>query len=749
MSRISILAIIFFSLITLQIYGQPAIPKDVNALHKQLRESNADTARVSILIGISRYDAANSGNKPALADSALARAVQAYQLATKLSYQQGIGLGYQLMALAWCKKKDFKKADELINKAIAVFLSNNLRRDAAEAYLNAEEIYLAAGNHDFKVTAAYYEQALPLFEKAHATLRAAATLSILGDFYFQLDNYNKAVECLKRAVAYYHAGGYPNLQNTYNLLGTALLSLNKLSEALKYNLLAVRTGEALGDTSMDMCSVYNHTGLTYYAGGKFTQSNYYFKKAVDVAVKYHDHVAIILSANFASSLNAQNLPAQALAVLKESERKFPNISAEDRINYDAGYLKAYTKLKQFDKGAVYSGRLLKSYNSPNCKPSIQAGAINNLLEYFVAAGKYDSATPLLSELKRVIVNTPFKVRFTEHLYYFSYCIDSARQNHYSALQNYKLYAVLKDSILEAMKNKQMQELQIQYETEKKEKENLLLKKESQIQLGKARQANHIRNLTLTSTIVLLILLGLLFYSYRINQKNSRAISKKNLALNQLVIEKEWLVKEIHHRVKNNLQIAMGLLQRQSAYIDNDHALAAIQNSENRMRSIALIHQKLYQSESLDLIFMPEYIDEMISYLKDSCGLDNRIFFEKQLDDIYLDVAQAVPLGLILNEAITNAIKYAYADMGSGIIYISLLKEDDGCIDLTIADNGPGLPDAFNVNKVDSLGVNLMRGLAKQLGGSFDIVNEQGCMISISFKTEIFSRDTAEAEITVT
>jgi len=101
---------------------------------------------------------------------------------------------------------------------------------------------------------------------------------------------------------------------------------------------------------------------------------------------------------------------------------------------------------------------------------------------------------------------------------------------------------------------------------------------------------------------------------------------------------------------------------------------------------------------------------MISYLKDNCGLDNRILFAKQIDELHLDMAQAVPLGLILNEAITNAIKYVYKPDEAGTIYNSLVSKGDGGNQLTIADNGPGLLAAFNINKAESLGINLMRGL---------------------------------------
>jgi two-component sensor histidine kinase len=199
------------------------------------------------------------------------------------------------------------------------------------------------------------------------------------------------------------------------------------------------------------------------------------------------------------------------------------------------------------------------------------------------------------------------------------------------------------------------------------------------------------------------------------------------------------LKEIHHRVKNNLQIVTGLLQRQSTYIDNDEAMNAIQNSENRMHAIALIHHNLYQSDSLDLIKMPDYIGEMIGYLQESFDLDNRIIFEKHVEEINLDVAQAVPVGLILNEAVTNAIKYAYREDETGVIYITLTGIDDQYNILTIADNGSGFPENFDIERVDSLGINLMRGLSKQLGGVLKIHDKQGCTIEITFKTEILSK----------
>lgn len=729
--------------------GQPAVPKDIGALRLKLSKSGADTSRVKLLIGLSRYYNASTTKSPMLNDSAIFIALQAQKLSSTLSYPEGTGLSYQVMAMSWSNKKDFKKSDELIKKAIQIFLSHNLYIDAAEAYLNMEEFYLAAGGTDYNVMIGYYEQAKPLFIKGGAKMRAGATLNVLGDFYLQIGKNDEAIAALQSALSLYKSTGKKDLQSTYDLLGYNYLQITSFNEALKYALLAVKTAEEVQDTSMLLCTIYNRTGMVYYALSQFSQSTAYYKKSIAVARKYNDRSEIFLAGNLANNLLHENKSAEAIELLKQTELRFPDIGDEYLSRYNSSILQAYLNLKKYDEAKYYSTWLLKAYSKNKYPPISQANMLGPVIQYFIETKQYGQAANYFPEFMNTAKQLRGKPRFIQKGYLFAYQIDSANNNPVSALRNYTKYASLKDSISEATKNKQMQELQIQYETEKKEKENLVLRKESLLQANKAKQAGHIRDLTLIGTCFLLVFIVLLYYSYRVNQKNSKAISEKNDSLRQLVTEKEWLLKEIHHRVKNNLQIVMGLLQQQSAYINNDDALAAIQNSENRMRSIALIHQKLYQSDNLDLISMPEYTNEMITNLKDSCGLDNRIFFEKQVDNIYLDVAQAVPLGLIMNEAITNAIKYAYkADM-QGVIYISLIKAPNQYIELTIADNGPGLPETFDIKKVESLGINLMRGLSKQLGGSFDITSEQGCMISISFQTEIFNRGITEAEVILT
>lgn len=180
---------------------------------------------------------------------------------------------------------------------------------------------------------------------------------------------------------------------------------------------------------------------------------------------------------------------------------------------------------------------------------------------------------------------------------------------------------------------------------------------------------------------------------------------------------------------------MSLLSAQSAYLENNAAIEAITESQNRVQAIALIHHKLYSADNVASIYMPSYVTDLIRNLTDCFdSVTRRIRFEQVVEPIYLDLTQAVPFGLILNEAITNAIKYAFSCEGGQIVVALNCVGEDGVI-LTIADNGKGLPAGFDLKTVTSLGMEMMKALSKQLGGTFRIQNKAGVTISVEFKIE--------------
>jgi len=236
--------------------------------------------------------------------------------------------------------------------------------------------------------------------------------------------------------------------------------------------------------------------------------------------------------------------------------------------------------------------------------------------------------------------------------------------------------------------------------------------------------------------VLLVLL-LLYYCFLITQRSNlqlqlrqARIDKQNELLKTLLREKEWLLKEVHHRVKNNLQIVISLLNTQLAYLDNEDAILAIRNSQNRVYAMSLVHLKLYKSGNMSSIDMAWYIQELVEYTRQSFASLEHIDFVTDIDSVELDVVQATPVGLILNEAIDNAIKHAFID-NNGIVSISMKLSGDVC-ELTVADNGAGFPADLDVETNHSLGINLMRGLTSQLDGTLTFDSHEGLIVRISF-----------------
>ncbi|WP_154402402.1 sensor histidine kinase [Mucilaginibacter endophyticus] len=257
------------------------------------------------------------------------------------------------------------------------------------------------------------------------------------------------------------------------------------------------------------------------------------------------------------------------------------------------------------------------------------------------------------------------------------------------------------------------------------------------------------DITTISTVAMIIILIIAYMWYRQRQFSNNQLQLKqneinvqNQALQHLIAdndrlldEKDWLLQEVHHRVKNNLQIVMSLLNTQSAFLKNNAALAAIRESQNRVQAIALIHQKLYSSSNVAYIDVAVYINELVNYLADSYNAHDRgIRFEQQIEPVKMDVTQAIPIGLMLNEAITNSVKYAFPNR-RGFINISLGTIDDNNMMLNIADDGIGLPEDFDIKEASSLGMEMMKALSKQLDGNLKIEDNNGVVITFVFPGE--------------
>lgn len=198
-------------------------------------------------------------------------------------------------------------------------------------------------------------------------------------------------------------------------------------------------------------------------------------------------------------------------------------------------------------------------------------------------------------------------------------------------------------------------------------------------------------------------------------------------------EKEVLLRELHHRVKNNLQIISSMMYLQSERIADGEARELFIENQDRIRSMVLVHEQLYQSESLDTVEMKEYLEGLLSALSGVYVADSRVVnFSLDAGGVSLDVDQAITCGLIVNELVTNSLKHAFAGRKEGKVEIEVRSDGQSGVHLTVRDDGQGLPDGFRVEDTKSLGLKIVDRLVGKLGGSMDVEVDGGARFRISF-----------------
>ncbi|MDX1942257.1 MAG: histidine kinase dimerization/phosphoacceptor domain -containing protein [Saprospiraceae bacterium] len=345
-----------------------------------------------------------------------------------------------------------------------------------------------------------------------------------------------------------------------------------------------------------------------------------------------------------------------------------------------------------------------------------------LAKIYYLEGNYIKANKLIQEIEPIIIKTNFtkaKATFYEVKAYILHSLNQQPQA-YIALLEHKLYL---DTLMSEDRLKFEKDMETKYLT--REKENQIQIQELQILKSKRERLVYIFAL-----IGLGIILGLAYRLSRVRKKANNLLSEKNSQIQKALEEKEILLKEIHHRVKNNLQIISSLLSLQSRQIEDPKALEAIQEGRNRVNSMALIHKNLYQDEDLVGVDAADYIDKLTESLIANYNINpNNITVKKDIDPLKLDVDTIIPLGLILNELISNSLKYAFTDNQQGELNMTLKRESKG-LRLSISDNGQGLPPNFDIETLKSLGFRLVKAFTQKLEGVLSIRSDHGTNVEI-------------------
>ncbi len=207
---------------------------------------------------------------------------------------------------------------------------------------------------------------------------------------------------------------------------------------------------------------------------------------------------------------------------------------------------------------------------------------------------------------------------------------------------------------------------------------------------------------------------ILVYSYKKNYK----------FLENSLEEQRTLLAEINHRVKNNMAIIVSLLNMQKNRTNNIETQEALQDVNNRVMSMALVHQKMYQKQNISMVELPSYITDLVAEIRNSVDIKKNITFMTDIEPIQLDISTTIPLGLILNELITNAIKHAFPNKDKPVIFISLKKVDENYFEVLVRDNGIGSPPR-HLAKSNGLGLKLIESLSEQINGKCEFTSDKG------------------------
>jgi len=369
---------------------------------------------------------------------------------------------------------------------------------------------------------------------------------------------------------------------------------------------------------------------------------------------------------------------------------------------------------------------------------------NLLVECYLKTNKIDKALETIKEAEVLIPTLlEYKIVYSSVVEYYKVKADYFSHIKKRDSSNYYLNKafIVKDSIELKSKNQILASNELRYTLT--EEHRLVEQYKIDLKNQELRLKNNQKNILILFAIGLSFLLFLsLFNSYKLKKskkeikEKNKQIREKNTEVNKALLEKEVLLKEVHHRVKNNLQVISGLLEMQNISVTDESVKLALKEGQNRIQSVALVHKMMYQSENVSKVNMAMYLEELLQVLQMSYGLSGKnIQTSIQVKDIDFDVTDAVPISLIVNEAVCNAYKHAFNSLSEGEIGVSIFKNAKNIYTLTIKDNGIGLPNGFDIKKLKSIGFDLIKGLTKQLKGTLEVNSVKGTEIKISFSNK--------------
>ncbi|MCG2613473.1 sensor histidine kinase [Terrimonas sp. NA20] len=737
MRRVFLFLFIVF-MTTPDVHGQSARVRSADELRRMLRDSRPDSNRILLLHDLGRiYLRQNhSDHKEQTMDTAIEIFNRAALLSDSIHADHFRNESMLLAGQAWFLKDNEREGKRLFFEVADTLHAQGLFEKEARVWLKLGRTmnWFTGGDCE---TVDYFEKSISLYKLANNREKAADARQFLAEYLFKLNRSAEAEDELLKAIGEAKQAGHRKVSGMYFLLSVINRYRAAFDKSLLYATKCIEIAKAEGD-SVFADLYYGELALVYDELDRVDESAFWYQNALNKRVERKgDAVDIFRTAGFLiRQWKKSGKSAQALELMNRLVKICPANSLMAKATIAQNFANCFDGLARYSEAERYYLEMIRDYRK------------TQVLDEFVAIGSMDIARfyqkrhefgRMHAYLDSAMIYQPIlAVSKKRELFHLLFTADSALGNYQAAMHALRTYQTLNDSISNERKSRQIEYLNMQFNIAEKEQSIILLEKEKKLQQNKLEKEQHTRSWILGAVVLMVVIIGLLINYLLLKQRTNKTltsqqneIEKKNETLQHLVEEKEWLVREIHHRVKNNFHIVQGLLGTQSGYLKSGEAINALTDSRHRIQAMSIMHQKLYQSENLSSVNTAEYVHEIISHLRSSFQTRQSIQFQLDVDAIQLDTSYCIPIGLILNETITNSIKYAFPDGQPGQISITL-KHNHTHVVVNISDNGAGLPAGFNINNPDTMGMRLINGLTQDLDGEVKIVSDQGTTVTLEF-----------------
>lgn len=531
-----------------------------------------------------------------------------------------------------------------------------------------------------------------LIENSNYNLLSRERMDIyvgMQESYLKLNLYSKVFDINKKINSLIAKGiDYPLW--SYNIQSRLYLQLEQYDKAISQLKSEIKLlySNSKRD-SLIIPSAYNDLGYYYYLKKDYKNALYYYDQSLQIATVSLKKIDTLNFNNLVFNINNN------ITTIKLKQNKFDEVisfyvnNKNNTLETKLFLAEAYLGKKDFLKSFKILNEL-KSFDFSNAF-ILKTRYLHLLTQYYDDIGDFKNSYKYINQIKRI-----------------------------------------NDSLASLDKKKLLQSNELNYFIEEKEKE--VLKKDQVIKQNE-------KTILIIVIVSLLIILLIGAYIIKYNRKKrieielmNQSISKKNATIEASLKEKEMLLQEIHHRVKNNLQIISGILSLQNSNITDEKSKLLLAESQDRIQAIALLHKTMYQNDNFNVVDFQTYINELITYIKQTNkNLNKNIVVKQHIEDLNFSIETAIPLSMLINEIVTNCYKHAFINLDSGEILISIQKHTlEKCI-LSIKDNGIGLPENYNELHTNNIGFDLINGLSEQIDGKVTIHIEKGTEIIIEFK----------------